>query len=207
MKQRGQIIQWDAARGYGFIATADGQRNIFVHVRDVRGGAPQAGLAVEFELIQVGGKGPRAMAVVPVGAAAATPVSPQRRRALAARRAAPPPAGNPRWLLVALLAALVLLGLAHARGLIGWPALGALLVLNAITFVSYAVDKSAAEAGRWRTPEQTLHALALAGGWPAAGLAQSALRHKSSKPSFQRAYLLTVLANLGALAAWLWLAR
>ena len=37
--------------------------------------------------------------------------------------------------------------------------------ISVITFIAYAVDKSAAQAGRWHTKEQTLHLFALLGGW------------------------------------------
>lgn len=39
--------------------------------------------------------------------------------------------------------------------------LGVLALLNGVTFFAYALDKSAAQRGAWRTPEQTLHLLAL----------------------------------------------
>ena len=57
--------------------------------------------------------------------------------------------------------------------------------------------------GMWRTKESHLHLLALAGGWPAAWLAQQTLRHKSQKAAFRAVYALTVVAHCGALAAWL----
>jgi uncharacterized membrane protein YsdA (DUF1294 family) len=68
-----------------------------------------------------------------------------------------------------------------------------------ITFIIYLIDKSAAQAGRWRIPEKTLHTLALAGGWPGAWVAQKVLRHKTSKKEFQLVFWLTVVLNLGAL--------
>jgi uncharacterized membrane protein YsdA (DUF1294 family) len=68
--------------------------------------------------------------------------------------------------------------------------------------VAYAIDKSAAVSGRWRTPEQTLHLFSLAGGWPGALLAQQVLRHKTSKESFIAAFWLTVLLNAAAFVAW-----
>ena len=82
--------------------------------------------------------------------------------------------------------------------------LGGLVLLNIATFMVYAFDKNAAEQGRWRTPESQLHLLALLGGWPAAWLAQRALRHKSRKQPFLTTYVVTILLNLGALAALLW---
>ncbi len=82
-------------------------------------------------------------------------------------------------------------------------AVGAALGLNLFTFLAYASDKSAAQRGVWRTKESHLHLLALAGGWPAAWLAQQMLRHKSQKTEFRAVYALTVVAHCAALAAWL----
>lgn len=56
-----------------------------------------------------------------------------------------------------------------------------------------------ARDGRWRIAENTLHLLALLGGWPGALLAQYRLRHKSSKPAFLIIFWATVLLNCGAL--------
>jgi uncharacterized membrane protein YsdA (DUF1294 family) len=41
-------------------------------------------------------------------------------------------------------------------------------VLNLLTFVVYYLDKNAAIRGSQRTPENTLHLLAVLGGWPGA---------------------------------------
>jgi uncharacterized membrane protein YsdA (DUF1294 family) len=69
------------------------------------------------------------------------------------------------------------------------------LSASAIAFLAYAVDKKAARARRARISENTLHLLALFGGWPGALLAQKVLRHKSSKKSFRRVFLGTVILN------------
>jgi len=66
----------------------------------------------------------------------------------------------------------------------------------------YAVDKSAAKKGIWRTQESTLHLLSLTGGWPGALVAQQKLRHKSKKESFRLVFWATVVLNLGAFV-WL----
>ena len=67
-----------------------------------------------------------------------------------------------------------------------------------VAFVTYWVDKKAAANGTWRTRESTLHMLALLGGWPGAFLAQRAIRHKTSKASFQAAFVITSLLNIAA---------
>lgn len=69
------------------------------------------------------------------------------------------------------------------------------LVLSLLTFVAYAKDKSAAKAKQWRVPENTLHALALCGGWLGAAVAQEQLRHKTQKTSFLLVFWLTVALN------------
>lgn len=69
-------------------------------------------------------------------------------------------------------------------------------VISVITFIVYAIDKSSAQNGRWRTKESTLHALSLLGGWPGAYFAQKKLRHKSSKEAFKRVYWITVFLNV-----------
>jgi uncharacterized membrane protein YsdA (DUF1294 family) len=80
------------------------------------------------------------------------------------------------------------------------------LAISIVTFGAYGADKSAARAHTWRTPETTLHVLALVGGWPGAAIAQAILHHKSKKTSFQVTFWATVACNCGALA-WLWQAR
>ncbi len=82
---------------------------------------------------------------------------------------------------------------------IRWPLLliaAAYAGLSVITFVVYAIDKSAARRKGPRTPERTLHLLSLAGGWPGALLAQRWLRHKSAKASFRRVFWVTVVVNV-----------
>jgi uncharacterized membrane protein YsdA (DUF1294 family) len=79
---------------------------------------------------------------------------------------------------------------------VSWLVAGAYLMTSLSCFVAYAIDKSAARKGGWRTPERTLLLLGLVGGWPGALLAQQWLRHKTAKASFQRLFWCTVLANV-----------
>ena len=75
-------------------------------------------------------------------------------------------------------------------------------VLSVVTFIAYALDKSAAQSGSWRTGEGSLLLLGLAGGWPGALIAQQTLRHKTKKASFRSAFWITVMVNCAALG-WL----
>lgn len=81
--------------------------------------------------------------------------------------------------------------------------LGVYLVASIVTFVVYRADKWAAQRNARRTPEVTMHVLALIGGWPGALLAQRMLRHKCRKPGFQTVFWTTVVLNC-AVTGWLW---
>ena len=96
-------------------------------------------------------------------------------------------------------------------GIVVWGAAGVgvlYLVVSVVAYVMYAVDKSAARsAGRRRIPERTLLVVSVLGGWPGSIVAQQTLRHKTRKQSFRRAFGVTVLVNLLALAALVYLTR
>src|SRR5690606_28264486 len=79
---------------------------------------------------------------------------------------------------------------------------GLYLAASAVAFVAYALDKSAAQNGRWRTQESTLHLIGVIGGWPGALAAQRLLRHKSRKRSFRISFWATVVLTSCA-GAWL----
>lgn len=68
-------------------------------------------------------------------------------------------------------------------------------VLSGLTFAMYRADKSAAQQGRWRTPESTLHAVSVMGGWPGALVARRVFRHKTIKQPFRAIFWLTVVVN------------
>jgi len=74
------------------------------------------------------------------------------------------------------------------------------LVLSVFTLLVYGKDKWAAKRQWRRTPEKTLHLLALIGGWPGAVLGQKLFRHKTQKHSFRRRFYCTVAGNLLLLA-------
>ena len=82
--------------------------------------------------------------------------------------------------------------------------LAAYIVLSAISFVVYGVDKSAARRSGWRVPERTLQLLSLAGGWPGALVAQAVFRHKTHKQPFRAIFWATVAINCLGLGLLLW---
>jgi uncharacterized membrane protein YsdA (DUF1294 family) len=91
-----------------------------------------------------------------------------------------------------------------ALGPVRLALIGAYPLLSVVALVLYGRDKSAAKSGgvRRRTPESTLHVIALLGGWPGALLAQRMFRHKTRKEPFRTVFRCTVAANC-VLFAWL----
>jgi uncharacterized membrane protein YsdA (DUF1294 family) len=76
--------------------------------------------------------------------------------------------------------------------------------MSAITLVAYGWDKLRAIRGWRRTPERTLHLLALAGGWPGALVGQQLFRHKRHKRPFLIVTAGIVLVHALGWAAWMW---
>lgn len=121
------------------------------------------------------------------------------------RRSDPAAWSLPRALALPAFAALLLV--TGAQGKLH-PAVPWLYgVASVLSLFAYALDKQAAQAGGRRTPERTLHALDLAGGWPGGLLAQQLLRHKTAKGAFIVGFWFTVIANATAFVAWHHLGR
>lgn len=192
MRFDGKINSWNDERGFGFIQPVQGGDEIFVHIKAFPSGTgrPVAGLAVSFE-VEPGPNGKkRAKAVQFIQTAS---------RRNSQRHESSAPWTLPRLLIIPAFAAIFWFVAGR------WPVKPGVtmtyLLLSGVTFMAYALDKSAAIQGRRRTRESTLHLLALACGWPGALMAQQWLRHKSSKPGFVSAYWVTVAANITGFVA------
>lgn len=190
MRFQGRISNWKDDQGYGFITPNGGGEPVFLHIKAFtrRQPRPVGEEIVTYELQQDNRGRLRASAVEFARGAG-------RRRAVAN--------GAPgRWPRALAGLFFAFLGAATAAGKMHPLLLAFYAVISITAFIAYALDKSAARNGRWRTAENTLHLLALLGGWPGALLVQYRLRHKSSKPSFLIVFWATVLLNCGALG-WL----
>ena len=207
MRFEGTIKSWNDERGFGFIEPALGGDEVFVHIKaftmsSLVGGRPRVGQRVSFE-VELGPKGKkRARLAALVSAAPKSSSSSSSSR----RRSSSSSTSPAQWGTATLFAITAFLVLALVVGVLWKPPAWLALVyagLSVVTFVAYAMDKSAAVQGQWRTPESTLHTLSLAGGWPGALLAQQYLRHKSTKAPFRAVFWLTVLGNV---AGFVWLA-
>jgi uncharacterized membrane protein YsdA (DUF1294 family)/cold shock CspA family protein len=188
MRHKGKIASWKDDKGFGFIAPFDGGKKVFIHIKAFknRSHRPAVNEVVSYSVAKdVQGR------THAVNATLAGDKLPKMA----------PQASNLPAVFFAILFLIVVAVSVFAAGL-PFIIFGAYLFVSTVTYLAYAIDKSAAQAGRWRISEQTLQLLALVGGWPGAVLAQQQLRHKSKKGTFRIVLWIAVLLNCAGFA-WL----
>jgi uncharacterized membrane protein YsdA (DUF1294 family)/cold shock CspA family protein len=188
MRFDGTIKSWNDERGFGFIEATQGGQQIFVHIKAFNGlrQHPQPNQRVSFQ-VEVGPQGKKRAINAELLHAKRTPQPPTRQNS-------PAQWGTASLFAIPAFGVLLLLGyvLGHPPRWLPWAYLG----FSVLTFLVYATDKSAAQRGAWRIPENTLHMLSVIGGWPGALIAQQMLRHKSSKQEFRLVFWGTVMLNV-----------
>jgi uncharacterized membrane protein YsdA (DUF1294 family)/cold shock CspA family protein len=188
MRTKGRISFWNDEKGYGFIEPFSGDKRIFIHIKAFanRSRRPEINQVVSYALSN--DKQGRTCAVK------ARLTGNRLSQKIKISRAGLSIAGATVFLLSVVIAVIT--------AKVPFFICAAYLIVSLITFIAYAIDKSAAKSGNRRTKENTLHMLSLLGGWPGALVAQQKLRHKSKKQPFRAVFWLTVTANCGA---FIWL--
>jgi uncharacterized membrane protein YsdA (DUF1294 family)/cold shock CspA family protein len=196
MRLEGRITNWKDDKGFGFITPACGGDQVFVHIKTFvdRDKRPATNDVVTYELVFDTQKRARAAKV----AFAHRRLTPRYPHGHGTRKPSAPPDRLvvPTFVSLAFFALLVWLAITRKLHVLV-PVIVALTSL--LAFFMYGADKSRAERGAQRTPETSLHFIAIAGGWPGAWIAQRVFRHKSKKAEFQTAFRLTVIANCAVL--------
>ena len=196
-RRTGEVIQWQDARGFGFIEDADGGARVFMHISACEAGAPRpsVGDVVEFSVGR-GSDGRRQAIDVRLVRSMRLARDEAARQERRGRIAILPLAVVPLFLI---LFALVL-----ARweiptwGIVIYPA------MSVATYLLYLADKRAALEGTWRVRETTLLVAGLLGGWPGGVIAQQVLRHKNRKREFQAAFWCLVVLNVAIFVLGVW---
>lgn len=188
MRTKGKLTSWNEDKGFGFITPMAGGKQIFVHIKAFsnRNRRPVVGQIVTYSM---------------------SSDKQGRTCAINATRTGDRPSDKVKRNsgLLSIVAAVIFfsfVGISVLSSRIPFHVLALYIVASLFTFIMYALDKSAARSGEWRTQESTLHVLSLVGGWPGALIAQQKLRHKSKKQSFRSIFWVTVLLNCGVFA-WL----
>lgn len=188
-ERSGQVVDWNDARGFGFIEAPDVHGRVFFHIKDfdTAFGRPLVGDKVVYELTE-GRDGRPAGHLV------------RFADTVTVRRQAPMRV-TVRIVGSLMLATAVVCCVVAGRAPIWLPAcyLGA----GIVSFAAYWVDKRRAERGEWRIAEATLHFIDVVFGIAGGLLAQGILRHKSSKLSFATMSALIFVLHMAALLALL----
>lgn len=188
MRTKGKITSWNDEKGYGFVSSLSGGKRVFIHVSafNNRNRRPEVGQVVTYGISSDEQGRPCAATATLAG-----DILQQNK--------------IKSGFSISVFLAIIFVSIVAISVLAGKlpPIIFAIYIgLSIITYIIYAMDKSAANKGTWRTQESTLHLLALAGGWPGALVAQQKLRHKSKKESFRFVFWVTVLLTFGVFV-WL----
>ena len=188
MRAKGKLTSWNEDKGFEFITPMAGGKQIFIHIKAFsnRNRRPVIGEIVTYT--QSSDKQGRPCAIKATLTGDKLPEKTKR--------------SNGTLSIVVAILFLIIVGISVFSTKMPIHILALYMTASLLTFIVYALDKSAAQEGAWRTQESTLHLLSLAGGWPGALIAQQKLRHKTQKQSFRSVFWITVLLNCGAFA-WL----
>jgi len=188
MRIKGKITSWKDEKGFGFITPIGGGKPVFVHIKafNTRKKTPKINQVVTYTVSTDKQGRPCAEKVTRAGE-----LLPKNTKK----------SNNTLVFFIPLLF-IIFVGVSAFTNKVELLLLPFYLAVSLFTFILYAVDKSAAQNGSWRTQESTLHLFSLAGGWPGAMIAQQTLRHKSKKQSFRAVFWVTVTLNIGA---FIWL--
>jgi len=188
MQAKGKITSWNDSKGFGFITPSPGGKQVFIHISAFKNRNLQPAINQSVSYTLSTDKQGRACAAM---ASYVGKKLPQKTR-------------NQKNSLPIFIIT-VFFGIVCASAYLAKTPLLIIpfyIVISLVTFIVYAVDKSAAQKGNWRTQESTLHFLSIAGGWPGALMAQQLFRHKPKKQSFRFVFWVTVLMNIGGFV-WL----
>ncbi|MHB8912758.1 MAG: DUF1294 domain-containing protein [Lysobacter sp.] len=203
MEQLGKVLEWNDAKGYGFIAAVNDATpagRVFFHIRDYErcGRRPEVNELVRYIVSRRQEGQPRAQSVRRA-VQPSRPLSRPHTSAGASMRQRELPTATAVMLILAYAAAVALAVDIDRLPLVAGFALA---LLSVAIYIAYALDKHAAEHGRWRIQESTLHGLELLGGWPGALLAQRVMRHKTRKANYRAGFWMSVVVNCTVLGWW-----
>ena len=189
MRYRGILTDWKDDQGFGFIRPDNDGEDVFVHISGFESNQPRPKqhMRVGFEVGTDENGRRRANHVTIIRTRFSNPLYWSAANVAFS------------WSIIAVLALCVF----AIAGKLQWAIPAVCCGSSLITLAAYAIDKSAAQNGRRRTPETALHLLHFVGGWPGGLLAQKIFHHKSRKVSFQIVFWITAVAS-SAVTCWLW---
>lgn len=190
MRIKGKITSWKDEKGFGFITPNGGGKQIFVHIKgfNTRKKTPAVNQIVTYSISTDKQGRPCAEKVTRAGESLSKNIK---------------KGNNVSVFFIPTLFIVFVSVFAFTSKQVNFFFIPLYyLLVSLVTFILYAVDKSAAQKGSWRIQESTLHFFSLAGGWLGAMIAQQIFRHKSKKQPFRAVFWATVILNI---SVFVWL--
>ncbi len=174
-REKGTLIRWDDAKGYGFIRSYHGDMEIYLHIKalPIYQRRPKVGDVVTYRR-KMDEKGRYYTLDANIKGLAWSFFT------LA-------------WIFLVLLFGIYVLLLVQQK--LPFHLLAIYAGMSLWTIWAYISDKRAAQLDKWRTTEIKLHTLEALGGWPGALLAQFFYSHKRRKWSYQIVFWLIVAGH------------
>ncbi len=199
----GIIKSWKGDKGFGFIQSNGGGKDIFIHIRDLKHSnyQPQQGDNVCYKIVADKDGKVRAYDAFIKG----QEISQQyRRKSFKKNQPREQKTKREYQLGMPFILFIAAIPFGFSAFLIkeqhNFIPFFVYLIMSLTTFIIYARDKTKAHKNEWRTSESRLHLLELLGGWPGALITQHVIRHKNKKTSFQIIFWVVVIIHM---AIWL----
>lgn len=195
-RSKGKLVKWDGQKAFGFLQLIDSKEQVFIHKNALNNKyrTPKMGDIITFTFAK--DKHGRTCA------ADAMFSGEKRTKKKAKSNFSSDKTPSRSISLYIGMIFLIALTTSFLAGLVPFKLLALYLVMSCVSFLAYAIDKSKAERGNYRTQESTLHAFAVLGGWPGSAFGQYAFRHKTQKAAFKRVFWVSVIVNV-LILTWL----
>jgi len=214
IRRKGKIVQWDDAKGFGFILPEDSSKHIFVHIKSFADRRIRPSLNENVTYTVYTDKDAKNSAINVTRKTDRPKDFQQKNKKNITLKSITHINKNKNsnykidhksthnisiFHIIFIIVFSAFLLYSFINGQLPFFIIIVYAFMSIITYIAYSFDKSNAITEKDRVRENTLHILSLLGGWVGALIAQQRFRHKTKKISFKIVFWITVLLNVSIL--------